>query len=320
MKRGGWRRSRASSPASLSPPIVSGGGGIARRQFLHPRAEAFVRRDIGSNRLGRARRGGIRLENRRLGYRLGVRRHRIGLRLLHRFRRGFLAAHKLVVDRERLGRNMAVGGRRRIARMLILILLGACFFLLHLQQALPVRDGDLIIVGVDFAERQETMAVAAIFDEGRLEARLHADNLGEIDIAFELLPGLGLDVEILESATFQHHDAGFFRMGGIDEHTLGHKEANSGASKPRGNPMGARPGGPIRVGEAAGQAGGAHSPPAKRTGGAAMRRTFGLPWPSACCPAADRRGDVSWRTGREHAPRTSPCWLPHEAKPPGPQG
>ena len=64
------------------------------------------------------------------------------------------------------------------------------------DQALPVGDGDLVIIGVDFREGQEPVAVAPILHESRLEAGLHADDLGEVDIPFELPLGGGLDVEI----------------------------------------------------------------------------------------------------------------------------
>ena len=69
-------------------------------------------------------------------------------------------------------------------------------FGLHLDQALPIGDRDLVIVGMDFAEGEEAVAVAAIFDEGGLQARLYADNLGKVDVALELSLGRGLDVEV----------------------------------------------------------------------------------------------------------------------------
>ena len=72
------------------------------------------------------------------------------------------------------------------------------------------------------------MAVAAILDEGGLEAGLHADHLGEVDVPLELPLGRCLDVEILETVTVQHHHAGFFRVGGVDQHALGHSVLNSG--------------------------------------------------------------------------------------------
>ena len=90
------------------------------------------------------------------------------------------------------------------------------------EQPLPVGDRDLVVVGMDFAEREEAVAVAAIFDERRLQAGLHADDLGEVDVALELPLRRCLDVEILEPVTVQHHHAGFFRVGGVDQHALGH--------------------------------------------------------------------------------------------------
>jgi hypothetical protein len=51
------------------------------------------------------------------------------------------------------------------------------------NQRLSVRDRDLVVIRMDFAECQETMAVAAIVDECRLQRRLYPGNLGEIDIA-----------------------------------------------------------------------------------------------------------------------------------------
>ena len=52
-----------------------------------------------------------------------------------------------------------------------------------LQQRLPVGDRDLVVVGMDFAEGQEAVAVAAVVDEGRLQRRLDARHLGQIDVA-----------------------------------------------------------------------------------------------------------------------------------------
>jgi len=41
--------------------------------------------------------------------------------------------------------------------------------LVSLDQRLTVGDRDLVVIGVDFAEGQEAVAVSAIFDEGRLQ-------------------------------------------------------------------------------------------------------------------------------------------------------
>jgi hypothetical protein len=47
-----------------------------------------------------------------------------------------------------------------------------------LDQRLPVGDWDLVIVRMDFGERQEAVAVAAILDEGRLQRRFDPRDLG----------------------------------------------------------------------------------------------------------------------------------------------
>ena len=75
----------------------------------------------------------------------------------------------------------------RLLRVVGLLLLGI--------ERLPVRDRDLVVVGVDFVEGQEAVAIAAIVDERRLERGLHAHDLGEIDVSFELLPGSRFEVE-----------------------------------------------------------------------------------------------------------------------------
>ena len=85
------------------------------------------------------------------------------------------------------------------------------------------------------------MAAAAIFHERRLQAGLYTDDLGEVDVTLELLLGSRFDVEIVEAITVQHHHAGFFRVGGIDKHTLRHWVVFSGA--PAGLAQSARNGG-----------------------------------------------------------------------------
>src|SRR5882757_3280393 len=50
------------------------------------------------------------------------------------------------------------------------------------EQGLPVGDRDLVIIGMDFRERQEAVAVAAVIDERRLQRRFNPGDFGEIDI------------------------------------------------------------------------------------------------------------------------------------------
>jgi hypothetical protein len=69
-------------------------------------------------------------------------------------------------------RSFARGLLGLLALFLLAGLLG-----LHGQQALPVGDGDLVVVGVDLAEGEEAVAVAAELDEGGLEAWFDPDHL-----------------------------------------------------------------------------------------------------------------------------------------------
>jgi hypothetical protein len=90
------------------------------------------------------------------------------------------------------------------------------------DQRLPVGDRDLVIVGMDFAERQEAVAIAAIFDEGGLERGFDPGYLGEIDVAAQLATAGGFEVEFLDAVATHHHHPGLLRMGGVDEHLVGH--------------------------------------------------------------------------------------------------
>ena len=46
------------------------------------------------------------------------------------------------------------------------------------DQRLPVGDRNLVIVGMDFVEGEEAVAIAAVIDERRLQRRLYARDLG----------------------------------------------------------------------------------------------------------------------------------------------
>jgi len=94
--------------------------------------------------------------------------------------------------------------------------------LVRLDQGLTVGDRDLIIVGMDFAEGEEAVAVAAIFDEGRLQRRLYPRDLGEVDIAAQLLALGGFKIKFFDAVAADHDDPGLFRVGGIDQHLVGH--------------------------------------------------------------------------------------------------
>jgi len=80
------------------------------------------------------------------------------------------------------------------------------------DQRLPVGDRDLIVIRMDFRERQEAVAVAAVVDEGGLERGLYPRDLGEIDVAAQLAAVRGLKVEFLDPVAAQHHHPGLLRM------------------------------------------------------------------------------------------------------------
>src|SRR5690606_18872175 len=88
-----------------------------------------------------------------------------------------------------------------IAFQLVQILFGAHrgfggVFGLFAQQRFAIFLGHLVIIGMDFAERQEAMAIAAIFDERCLQRRFDAGHLGQIDIALELLVLSGFEIKL----------------------------------------------------------------------------------------------------------------------------
>ena len=57
------------------------------------------------------------------------------------------------------------------------LFLGGMFGFLA-KQGIAVGLGDLVIIGVDFAEREEAVAIAAIIDERCLERRFDPRHLG----------------------------------------------------------------------------------------------------------------------------------------------
>ncbi|WP_312015748.1 hypothetical protein [Bradyrhizobium liaoningense] len=109
-----------------------------------------------------------------------------------------------------------------VGAVLALFLGLAMGLFLGLDQRLPVGDRDLVIVGMDFAEGEEAVAVAAIFNKGGLERRLHPGDLGEVDIPAQLLALRGLEIKLFDAIAADHDDPGLLRVGGIDQHLVGH--------------------------------------------------------------------------------------------------
>jgi len=92
----------------------------------------------------------------------------------------------------------------------------------RLDQRLAIGDRNLIIVRMNFAEGEKAVPVAAIFDEGGLQRRLYARDLGEIDVSTKLFALGGLEVKLFDSIAADHNDPGLFRVGGVDQHFVGH--------------------------------------------------------------------------------------------------
>jgi hypothetical protein len=77
------------------------------------------------------------------------------------------------------------------------------------------------------------VAVAAVLDEGRLQRRLNARHLGEIDVASKLFAVLALEIELFNAGSVDHHHTRLFGVCGIDQHSLGHSSLR-GARGPLG--------------------------------------------------------------------------------------
>jgi hypothetical protein len=120
---------------------------------------------------------------------------------------------------------IAIAAASRVAVARAAAMVGAVFaFLFGLamgalvgfDQRLPVGHRNLVIVGMDFAEGEEAVAVAAIFDEGGLKRRFYAGDLREVDVAAQLFALGGLEVKFFDAIAADHDDPGLFRVGGID--------------------------------------------------------------------------------------------------------
>jgi hypothetical protein len=110
------------------------------------------------------------------------------------------------------------------ARLVIVVRLGVQALLLG-DQPLAIGDRDLIVVGMDFGEGQEAVAIAAILHERRLQRRFDANDLREVDVSLEGLAGRGLEIEFFQSCSINDDHPGFFGVARIDEHAPGHRLA-----------------------------------------------------------------------------------------------
>ena len=138
-----------------------------------------------------------------------------------------------------VARAATVAVRGAVLALFLGLAMGA---LVGLDQRLTVGNRDLIVVRVDFAEGQEAVAIAAIFDKGGLQGRLYARDLGEIDIAAQLFALGGLEIKFFDAIAADHNDPGLLRVGGVDQHLVGHFGTLDGGGRGAWRAHIARPG------------------------------------------------------------------------------
>ena len=123
---------------------------------------------------------------------------------------------------------MAAAASFAAVSLLVLVALRERFLL---EKRLPIGDGNLVVVGMDFGEGEKTVPIAAIVDESGLERRLYPSDLGEVDIPTQRPLIRRLEVKFLDPVASEDHHPGFLWMGGVDDHFVGHGELSRRASK-----------------------------------------------------------------------------------------
>ncbi len=102
------------------------------------------------------------------------------------------------------------------------IVVAAMLFGFRPQQRLTIGQRDLVIIRMDFGEGQEAVAIAAVVDEGRLERRFDARDLGKVDIAADLFLVFGFEVEFFYAVSAYDNDARLLGVRRVDKHFLCH--------------------------------------------------------------------------------------------------
>src|SRR3569623_406935 len=139
--------------------------------------------------------------------------------------------------------RVAMAGAAATCPVLVFLFGLAMGTLVSLDQRLTVGDGDLVVIRMNFAEGEEAVAIAAVLDERGLERGLHARNLGEIDVAAKLLALRRLEIILFDAIAANHNDPGLLRVGGVDQHFVGHFGTHDGGWQARRPAQHARPDG-----------------------------------------------------------------------------
>ncbi len=91
------------------------------------------------------------------------------------------------------------------------------------QQRLTVGKRDLVVVGVDFGESQEAVAVAAVVHKCGLKGGFYPCHLRQIDIASYLLLVLRFEVKFFNAVTAYDDNPRLFFVRRIDKHFVCHE-------------------------------------------------------------------------------------------------
>jgi len=86
------------------------------------------------------------------------------------------------------------------------------------------------------------VAIAAVFDEGGLQRRFDPRDLGQIDVAAKLFALGGLEIKLFDAVAADHDHPGLFRVGGVDQHLVGHFSTLWGGRRAKRPAQGARRG------------------------------------------------------------------------------
>ena len=164
--------------------------------------------------------GVVMIMSRRLGPRLLDQRIRANRLVLAQID-DIHAADLFGLDRIALGR-FGLGARPAAGTAVLFLFLRAVIGALLLEQRLTIRDRDLVVIRVNLCKGKEPVPVPAVIDKGRLKRRFDPCDLCEVDVSGQLPLVYCLKVEFLDLVAVHHHDAGLFRMGGIDKHLLCH--------------------------------------------------------------------------------------------------
>ena len=90
------------------------------------------------------------------------------------------------------------------------------------QQRFAISNGELVVIGVDFREREEAVTVPAIVHKRRLQRRFDPRHPRQIDVGFNRSAVCRFVVDLLDPTIDHNHNPGFITAGSVDKHFLAH--------------------------------------------------------------------------------------------------